>query len=144
MEPLSQRASYISLYNNATNNLWGVDWAPYQYLVSKVSENGKFPGNYIMQFGTTGVPVGNYSVYLSIAMPYFDSQQLNANINITGLTMQIMNIYGASNSSNNITLNSNNLPFVNDTQTSTIQLNVTDTNGVGLLDGIVTGIFDKH
>ena len=53
-----------------------------------------------MQFGTTGVPVGNYSVYLSIAMPYFDSQRLNANINITGLTMQIMNIYGASNSSN--------------------------------------------
>ncbi|MHA1766124.1 MAG: hypothetical protein ACTSVK_07665, partial [Promethearchaeota archaeon] len=144
--PISFASNFIRIFNKATNNTWGTDWPPYQYLIDSVFEdtslNGE--GNYTLRFKTRGVPVDDYAIYIMIRKPFFDFQRLDSWINLTGYPIDLNITYGATNTTiYSAYMNSDNLPYVNDTTRSVIQVNITNhTNQAPLEHAIISGKFN--
>ncbi|MHA1728066.1 MAG: roadblock/LC7 domain-containing protein, partial [Promethearchaeota archaeon] len=116
----------VLCYRDSTDNLWGTDWAPYDYLVESYTYIGE--GNYSIGISTLGVPKSNYSIYFKIQKEFYDINITNCvYLNITGVlyNISVSYQYGAFNNSGDLVLNSWNIPCVNDTS-SIIQVKLTN------------------
>jgi hypothetical protein len=144
--PISFAENYIKLYNNGSEMLWGREWPPYRYLIDTVIEDSSLDaeGNYTLRFKTRSVPVFDYPVYLMIQKPFFDFQRLDSWINLTGFPIDLNITSGATNVTvYTAYMNSDNLPYVNDTSRSIIQVNITQhSNQAPLENAIVSGKFN--
>ena len=142
---LSDVEPYVTLYCVNTSNNWGLEWSPYQYLVTEVVENqteGSF-GNYSLEFQTRYVPDGVYNVAIIIEKPFYDSISLLSLINITGSEMVVDVIAGGFNiNTTHALLKSNNIPYLNDTSHTSIILDLYDTWDYPLEDGVISGSFN--
>ncbi|UYP45688.1 hypothetical protein NEF87_001973 [Candidatus Lokiarchaeum ossiferum] len=142
---LSGIEPYVTLYCLNTSNNWGLEWSPYQYLVTGVIENqtdGSY-GNYSLEFQTRYVPDGAYNVSIIIEKPFYDSQSLLSLINITGSEMLIDVISGGFNlNATHALLDSNNIPYLNDTSHTSIVLYLYDTWNYPLENGLISGTYN--
>ncbi len=143
---ISFAENYITLYRDLSDNKWGTDWPPYQYLIDDIYEDPAFnaEGNYTLRFKTRSVPVENYFVYIMIEKPFFDDQRLDSWINLTGFPIDLNITSGATNTTiYSAYMNSDNLPYVNDTSLSVIQVSITNnSNQAPLENAIVSGKFN--
>ncbi|MHA2001951.1 MAG: hypothetical protein ACTSVU_07675, partial [Promethearchaeota archaeon] len=144
--PISNAESYTRLFLDENQKLWGLKWAPHQYLVDSLEENSSAncAGNYTLTFKTRSVPTGNYWVYIKIAKPFFDERYLYGWINITGQAMVLDLMIGASNTTiYSGFIHEDNFPYVNDTVRSIIQVKLTNqSSGLPLRFGTVSGTFN--
>lgn len=144
--PISGAENYLNIFWSDSENLWGIDWPPNQYLIGEVYENSSFgsEGNYTLEFKTRSVPIGNYDIFIEVTYPFYDEVKLYSIIKISGYPMSMNIISGAFNTDIYTGLiHSNNLPRVDDNQKSTIEVNVTNSsNGAPLSNGQLTGKFN--
>ncbi len=132
----------IIVKNNATGNLWGYDFGPGSYLVNPIAPS--LDGNYTVQVRTEYVPQSTYTLRFELSKPFYETKILYATLIITGSQMIIEFNYGIVNSSNNLSLATNNIPFVNDSFSSYIIVNVTNSSIARepIRDGFISGQFN--
>ncbi len=144
--PLSYAENHIILYRNETDEKWGTDWPPYQYLIDDIYEDPALnaEGNYTLRFKTRSVPVENYEVYIMIEKPFFDERRLDSWINLTGYSIDLNITNGATNTTiYKAYMNSDNLPYVDDASRSVVQVMITNrSNQVPLENAIISGKFN--
>ena len=144
--PISGAENYLNIFWSDSENLWGTDWPPNQYLIGEVFENSSIgsEGNYTLEFKTRSVPVDDYDIFIEVTYPFYDEVKLYSTIKIYGYPMNMDLISGAFNTGIYSGLvYSNNIPRVDDNLKSTIQVNVTNsTNGAQLSNGQLTGKFN--
>ena len=132
----------ILVKNNATDNFWGSDFGPGLYLVNPLAPS--LDGNYTVEVRTDYVPNGLYVLKFEISKSFYETQILYASLNITGDQFIITFDYGVQNSSGALSLNDNNIPFVNDSFSSYIIINVTNSSSgkEPIRDGFISGQFN--
>ncbi len=143
--PISNIESFIFLNNNATDQRWGVDWPPFQYLVSDVYENNTAIsyGNYTLEFQTYFIPIGVYEVFISIEVPYYEAFQIQSTINITGTTIYISYLTGVIKSNEyEGFLEESFIPILNDSSPPFIDIYIEDEYNNPLEDGLISGKFN--
>ncbi|MHA1339922.1 MAG: hypothetical protein ACTSRZ_07235 [Promethearchaeota archaeon] len=117
----------IEAYVDSTGNLWGEDWG----LDWRDLHNIVYQGNGLYDvYLKTGVDIGNYTISYLLSKPYYDPINRTASLwlNITGAIsyFNITIISGVINVSNQLMLEANNIPQVNDTTNSIIQFLIKD------------------
>ncbi|MBN2150906.1 MAG: hypothetical protein JW839_05660 [Candidatus Lokiarchaeota archaeon] len=137
-----QNAS-VDVFDNATGNLWGIDWPPGLYHVGPITYEGS--GRYAVTTRTTVVPVGNYRVKIVMTKPYFDPitvPNVWLNVTLPPSVIAISFASGVENVSGAYFLSAGNVPFVNDTANSLLHVRLSDlSNGSAIRDALVTGRF---
>ncbi|MBD3350280.1 MAG: hypothetical protein GF364_02225 [Candidatus Lokiarchaeota archaeon] len=139
------KAATISAFNNDTENLWGTDWGfSWNEFHTKTDYNN---GTYDIDLKTTGIEIKNYNISFLLTKSYYDPVNTTNKLwlNLTGalsdFDIEILN--GAINDSGDLYLESDNIPYVNDSGSSIIQFNVTE-GGVSedpIRDMIISGSF---
>ena len=132
----------LTVYDNTTGTLelWGLNWTgEYQAYYTSLPN-----GNFSFQLGTDGASAGNRKIVFKCQKPLHQTQYLTFDLDITALAtyLEVNITIGATLNGQQWVLNSNNLPFVNDTTSSILQLNLTDgLSGIGQAGGLVLGTF---
>ena len=133
----------ILVFENSTGNLrlWGRVWTGL-YQIGNITYLGN--GNYSIQLITEGAPNGTYSLYFVCYKALHQPQILNTNFIVNAddpLHVEI--ISGAYLNNSKWVIDSDNIPYVNDTINSFIRVNITDavlrTPLTGVDGGLVIG-----
>ncbi|GAH37913.1 unnamed protein product, partial [marine sediment metagenome] len=131
--------------NSGTWNKWGEYWVGVYLINSLQDENN---GNYTLKLETYGVPEeGNYNVTLVIFKEFYQPQNLTSWINVTGDPLNISITLGAdwNEALGRNIIWTNNIPYVNDTINSIIQVKLVDNETEQLLeDGIIIAQLDSN
>jgi hypothetical protein len=127
---------------------WGWDWPPGQYLLDSLVYTGS--GNSTISLKTAGVPQTNYSLYFVISKAYFDTIITSPHVylNISGAlaSFDVNYLSGAFNDTiaDKLMLNSWNIPILNDTTHSKIQVMLNDSStGDRIRDAYITANFNS-
>jgi hypothetical protein len=132
----------IHAFENSTGlwRLWGKSWTG-SYQAGPITYLGD--GNYTIPLFTTGAPNGTYSLKFTIIKAFHQSKLLITTLDIIAIKLLEVNIaWGAYlNPFSQYVINDNNIPFVNDTINSKIQINITDQATKNpITGGLVLGI----
>ncbi|MCP4764140.1 MAG: hypothetical protein GY870_20370 [archaeon] len=137
----------LSAYNNETGNEWGKDWIPTYDFVS-YTQSGD---NYSIYLETISIPSGDYKVRFLLEKDYYDIINWTdcVWVKIVGVlsnfTIEFLSgVHENPSGSEDLTLDLSNIPYVNDSSTSIIQINVTNSssNREKIRDAIITGKFN--
>jgi hypothetical protein len=117
----------IHVFENSSGlwRLWGKSWTG-SYQVGPITYLGD--GNYTIPLYTTGAPNGTYSLRFTLSKDFHQFQLLFTTLDIIAINILEIDIaWGAYlNPFSQYVINENNIPFVNDTINSKIQINITD------------------
>ncbi|MFW9784114.1 MAG: Ig-like domain-containing protein, partial [Candidatus Heimdallarchaeota archaeon] len=117
----------IHVFENSSGlwRLWGKSWTG-AYQVGSISYFGE--GNYTIPLYTAGAPNGTYSIMITLSKEFHQSRLLFTTLDIIAINLlDIDIIWGAYlNPFSQYVINENNIPFVNDSINSRIQINITD------------------
>ncbi|MFX0140959.1 MAG: hypothetical protein ACFFDN_45390, partial [Candidatus Hodarchaeota archaeon] len=139
--------SSIYIYENSTGSFkpWGETWTgTYQVDEEDITYLGD--GNYSIQLDTSGTENKTYTLLFQISKSYHQSQNLTTDLDI--ISTKLLNISitrGAyyDSPSNSYIIESSNIPYVNDTINSIIQVNLTDEISHNPIEGgVVVGTFE--
>lgn len=126
----------ITVINNATGNTWGMDFTG-ELQVESLQYQGE--GNYTFNINTFTVPGGNYTLKIQCEKPYYDAQVLFWNISLTGSIMNYSFTSGVVQDDGEFYLAIGNIPAVNQTDFTVIQLTLLDfISGDPLVDASIT------
>ncbi|MFX0010599.1 MAG: hypothetical protein ACFE9R_09810, partial [Candidatus Hermodarchaeota archaeon] len=128
----------ISVFENSTGILrwWGRAWTGI-YQVGDITYLGN--GNYSILLFTEGAPNGTYPIYFVCYKALHEVQILHTNLIIIAENYFDFNIsFGAHLEVTNWVIDSNNVPYVNDSINSLIRINLTD-SGIPVEGGLVIG-----
>ncbi len=128
----------ITVYDNTTGTpvLWGTPWTG----ESQASVTPLTEGNHSIDLGTDGASQGTYKILFKCEKVLHKTQYLTFDIDITTVpTTLVVNItIGAYYSISQWVINDDNIPYVNDSTNSVLQLNLTDSSsGVGQTGGLI-------
>jgi hypothetical protein len=130
----------IVVYENSTGTLrqWGRAWTG-SYEVDEVTYLGA--GEYNISLFTEGAPNGTYPLYFVISKYLHRTQVLQTSLKVVAeFFIEFDIISGAFNDSTNWIIDSNNIPYVNDSINSIVRINLTDQDkGTPLTGGLVIG-----
>ena len=133
--------STLTVKENSTGDwkIWGKAWSD----INKSTIVYLAEGNYSIKLFTDGAPTKKYTIKIICEKQYHQIQVLNTYLNITAekiLKFEITNgAYFDIQSQENI-IDPSNIPFVNDTVNSIIQINLTDeATGNPIVGGSVIG-----
>ncbi|MHA1997635.1 MAG: hypothetical protein ACTSU9_05910, partial [Promethearchaeota archaeon] len=132
----------IIVYENSTGTLlpWGFAWTG-SYQVGPVQYLGD--GNYSIQLYTTGAPNGTYSLSIRLGKSFHQPQWLFADLDIIAVSELHVDVTAGATwnaSLSKYIINPDNIPYVNDSVNSIIQLNITDQSlGTPIENGLVIG-----
>ncbi len=131
----------VVVKNNATGNLWGLDFGLGQYLIDPIQWNG---GVHTIMVRTEFVPAGTYMLRFDISKSYFDTKTVYLALTITSGNMKIQFNEGVVNNSGELRLDNNTIPFVNESFRSFIIINATTIDAVPqpIRDGMISGQFN--
>jgi hypothetical protein len=129
----------IWAYENSTGEfrLWGVVWSgSYQFSYEYLGE-----GNYSAHLDTITAPNNNYTVKFVLFKSGNQHQNLISNLQVdTNNIIEVQVTEGAYRiKQDHYQINDNNVPYVNDTVNSIIQLNLTEFDGTAITKGTVIG-----
>ena len=117
----------IHVFENSSGiwRLWGKAWTG-TYQIGSISYLGE--GNYTIPLFTSGAPNGTYSIRFTLSKEFHQSRILLTTMDVLAINiLEISIIQGAYlNSFSQYVINDNNIPFVNDSINSRIQINITD------------------
>ncbi|MBY9010107.1 MAG: hypothetical protein KGD74_09610 [Candidatus Lokiarchaeota archaeon] len=149
----SYKLSYKTVYNdwgiNNTNGIlvyenstgvwvkWGLTWSG-EYLVQSVIYEGS--GNHTILLQTIGIPNGTYTLLFAVSKQYYQGHDLISMINITAMNTlywEAVSGFYYNISIGKYLLNSTNMPYVNDTFNSKIQLKLLNSTSGPVLNGTV-------
>jgi hypothetical protein len=128
----------ILVYENSTGTLrlWGRAWTG-STQVGPITYMGQ--GNYSIPLYTEGAPNGTYPIYFIFSKYLHKTQILSASLKIIAENLLEFNIAsGATYIDSKWVLESNNIPYVNDSINSMIRVNLTD-GGIPVSGGLVLG-----
>ncbi|MFX1567525.1 MAG: hypothetical protein ACFFCV_04060 [Promethearchaeota archaeon] len=128
----------ILVLENSTGNLkfWGVAWSG-AYQVGEITYKGN--GNYSIPLKTTLTPNGTYSLFFYVSKFPNKPQVLTTSLKVIAVNTFDFNITeGAYLNNSEWIINSDNVPYVNDTINSVIRINLTD-SGIPITGGSVIG-----
>ena len=128
----------ISVFENSTGILrwWGRAWTGV-YQVGNITYLGN--GNYSIPLFTEGAPNGTYPIYFVCYKALHEVQILHINLIIIAENYFEFNIsFGAHLEITDWVIDSNNIPYVNDSINSIIRVNLTD-SGLPVVGGLVIG-----
>ena len=115
----------IHVYENSSGywRLWGKTWTG-SYQVGSITYLGD--GNYTIPLFTTGAPNGTYSLAFTLFKEFHQSRILFTTLDIIAVNVLEISIVGGAhlNPFSEYIINNNNIPFVNDTINSKIQINI--------------------
>ncbi|MHA1291677.1 MAG: hypothetical protein ACTSQJ_03290 [Promethearchaeota archaeon] len=135
--------SNLLVYYNKSNGwgLWGIAWTGrYQVNFTYIGE-----GNYSLKLSTEGAPNRAYKLSFVFRKAYHQKQNISSILSIQSvLVLKVKIINGATKIGKNYIINNNNIPYVNDTINSVIQLNLTDGGDNPLTGGIITGKIGEY
>jgi len=133
----------ITVFDNTTGSmeLWGVEWkGEYQAYITPLTE-----GNHSIKLGTEGATADNYTIVIKCEKRLHQTQYLTFELNITSVVTYLdvnITIGAYLNGTSHWVINPDIIPYVNDTSSCVIQLNLTDSGtGVGQDGGLVLGYF---
>ncbi|MBN2157519.1 MAG: hypothetical protein JW776_15845 [Candidatus Lokiarchaeota archaeon] len=139
--------AHIYAYNASSGNLWGRDIPPYVYLLDYLTDDSG--GAYTIALKTISVPTGSYQVNFTIYKAFHEIFiTLNTGLTITGAlgSMDITYNSGAfiyQASPTRLYLDSNNIPYVNDSTNSVIEITLEDsTSSARLRDAYISASFN--
>ncbi|MFX1425091.1 MAG: hypothetical protein ACFFBE_01465 [Promethearchaeota archaeon] len=117
----------INVFENSSGiwRLWGKAWTG-SYQIGSITYLGD--GNYTIPLLTSGAPNGTYSIIFTLFKEYHQSGSLLTELDIIAINILNINIVQGAhlNAFSQYVLDDNNLPFVNDSINSRIQINITD------------------
>jgi hypothetical protein len=133
----------ILVFENSTGilRLWGRVWTG-SYQIGNITYLGN--GNYSIPLITEGTPNGTYPLFFVCLKALHQPQILNTSLKIKAdKSLHLEIISGASLNNSKWVIDSDNIPYVNDTINSFIRVNITDTALgtplTGGLGGLVIG-----
>ncbi len=130
----------IVVYENSTGTLrqWGKAWTG-SYEVDEVTYLGA--GEYNISLFTEGAPNGTYSLYFVISKYLHRTQVLQTSLKVVAeFFIEFDIISGAYYDISNWIIDSDNIPYVNDSVNSIVRINLTDQDtGTPLTGGLVIG-----
>ncbi|MBD3197703.1 MAG: hypothetical protein GF317_21805 [Candidatus Lokiarchaeota archaeon] len=134
----------LFVLENSTGSFvrWGRTWSGQnQYTIEY-----KGDGNYTIHIDTTGAPNGNYTLKFIIYKLYNQPQNLTSNLEIASENLLFVEItQGAYHvAADHYHISNNNIPYVNDTINSVIQINLTDSGGVSAENARITGKIGEY
>ncbi|MHA2397653.1 MAG: hypothetical protein ACXADU_02025 [Promethearchaeota archaeon] len=117
----------IYVFENSTGywRLWGKAWTG-TYQIGTITYNGE--GNYSIPLYTSGAPNGTYTLSFSLYKQFHRPRFLITTMDVISINnLDVSIVWGAYlNPFSQYVINENNIPFVNDTINSRIQINITD------------------
>ncbi|MFX0082520.1 MAG: Ig-like domain-containing protein [Candidatus Hodarchaeota archaeon] len=117
----------IHVFENSSGywRLWGKTWTG-TYQIGSITYLGD--GNYTIPLLTAGAPNGTYSLMFTLFKEFHQSRKLFTAMDIIAINILEINIVEGAylNPFSQYVINDNNIPFVNDTINSQIQINITD------------------
>jgi len=128
----------ILVYENSTGSLklWGRAWTG-SYQIGNISYLGN--GNYSIPLKTEGAPNGTYPLYFICYKALHMFQILNTNLKVIAENLFEFDVSsGAYLNASQWIIDSNNIPYVNDSINSVIRINLTD-SGSPVVGGLVIG-----
>ncbi|MHA2283774.1 MAG: Ig-like domain-containing protein [Promethearchaeota archaeon] len=131
----------IHVFENSTGNwrLWGKAWTG-TYQIGSITYIGD--GNYSIPLFTSGAPNGTYTLRFSLFKLLHQPRALITSLDVIAINnLDIDIVWGAYlNPFSQYVINDNNIPFVNDTINSRIQINITDqSTKTPITEGLVLG-----
>ncbi len=136
----------MAVYENSSGTwrYWGVQWKG-TYQVKNITDLGD--GNHTIELFTDGAPNGNYTIFILIVKDFNQWQALYTTLEIIAVNhLNITIIAGATwnVSAQEFIIDSWNIPYVNDTINSQIQINMTDKySHEPIVGGSILGIIEK-
>ncbi|MHA1273557.1 MAG: Ig-like domain-containing protein [Promethearchaeota archaeon] len=123
-------------YSNVGWRLWGVEWTgTYQVNFTYLGD-----GNYSVKLYTSGTPNGVYKLVFIFRKLYHQMQNITWDLTVSSVQFLKINITkGAHKVGLKYVINQDNIPYVNDTVNSIIQINLTDNLDVPQTDAIIIG-----
>ena len=128
----------IVVFENSTGilRLWGQAWTG-SYQIGNITYLGN--GNYSIPLITEGTPNGTYPLYFVCYKALHETQILNTNLKVIAENLFDFDIIsGAYLDGSKWIIDSDNIPYVNDTINSLIRVNLTD-SGIPIVGGLVIG-----
>ncbi|NMC04366.1 MAG: hypothetical protein GYA24_04100, partial [Candidatus Lokiarchaeota archaeon] len=139
-EALPITGATLAVLENSTGTykLWGTSWMG-SYQVGPITNPS--PGEYAVPLYTSGAPSGNYQLIFFIQKLYHQPRNLTTALGITTSSQVVASISaGATWNGSAYNLNPDNIPYVNDTINSRVQVYITQQGtGTPVQDGLVIG-----
>ncbi|MHA1886345.1 MAG: hypothetical protein ACW96S_14920, partial [Promethearchaeota archaeon] len=131
----------LHVFENSTGiwRLWGKAWTG-TYQIGTITYNGD--GNYSIPLFTSGAPNGTYTLRFTLFKQFHRPRFLFTSLDVISVNnLDVSIVWGAYlNPFSQYVINENNIPFVNDTINSRIQINITDQSTANpITGGLVLG-----
>ncbi len=140
IEAIPITGATVLVFENSSGfyKLWGMSWMG-SYQVGPISYPD--PGNYSIPLYTTGAPSGIYNLIFAIGKLYHQPRNLTFALSITTTSQIVASITaGATWNGSAYNIDPGNVPYVNDTINSIIQVLVTQQgSGTPIQNGFVIG-----